>query len=628
MMNMHTRLEHGLMIKKANKYLAIILATIGIFNTSSCLAIEETSQEDIKPIQISIQDYITLNTAPKYTENFTNFSFVNPDAPKKGRIVLPAYGTFDNFNPYIFKGTASTEAVALTLDSLGVSPADDIETVYPLIAEKFELPSDKSFIGFFINPKAKFSDGSPITADDVVFSFNSLITKGSPIYKFYYADIDRVEKIAPRHVRFYFKPNTKNRELPLIISSLKIFSAKDFKNREYDKPSLPPPLGNGPYKIKKFEAGRYIIFERDKNYWAQDLPTRKGFYNFDEIKYDYYQNTTVTLQALFAGNIDVRYEYIAKSWATGHDNNLTKAGKIKKQAIKHNRPATTQFFAFNTRKEKFKDARVRQAIDFAFNFPWANKNLFYNQYERLRSYFANTHFAATDLPQGKELEILQSLQEQLPPEIFTTPVENIFRNDSLSDRENLKLAVKLLNEAGYDFINEKMCNLKTGEPLEFEIIINSANGNSFTRVLLPFIENLRKIGIKATTRVLEINTYKNKLDNFDFDIIVGGVSGIYMPGTEQKDLWGSLSADTKGSSNIIGIKNPTIDYLINKLIETDDTELYTAYVKTLDRVLLFNHYVIFNWYSNADRIAYWDKFAFPENNQNLGVDTNTWWIKD
>lgn len=625
---MHTRLEHGLMIKKANKYLAIILATIGIFNTSSCLAIEEASQEDINPIQISIQDYITLNTAPKYTENFTNFSFVNPDAPKKGRIVLPAYGTFDNFNPYIFKGTASTEAVALTLDSLGVSPADDIETVYPLIAEKFELPSDKSFIGFFINPKAKFSDGSPITADDVVFSFNSLITKGSPIYKFYYADIDRVEKVTSHHVRFYFKPNTKNRELPLIISSLKIFSAKDFKNREYDKPSLTPPLGNGPYKIKKFEAGRYIIFERDKNYWAQNLPTRKGFYNFDEIKYDYYQDTTVTLQALFAGNIDVRYEYIAKSWATGHDNNLTKAGKIKKQAIKHNRPATTQFFAFNTRKEKFKDARVRQAIDFAFNFPWANKNLFYNQYERLRSYFANTHFAATDLPQEKELEILQSLQEQLPPEIFTTPVENIFRNDSLSDRENLKLAVKHLNEAGYDFINEKMCNLKTGEPLEFEIIINSANGNSFTRVLLPFIENLRKIGIKATTRVLEINTYKNKLDNFDFDIIVGGVSGIYMPGTEQKDLWGSLSADTKGSSNIIGIKNPTIDYLINKLIETDDTELYTAYVKALDRVLLFNHYVIFNWYSNADRIAYWDKFAFPENNQNLGVDTNTWWIKD
>ncbi len=587
---------------------------------------EEINTEN--EVQITIQHHITLNSAPKYRDNFQNFDFVNPSAPKKGRIVLPAYGTFDNFNPYIFKGTASTEVVALTLDSLGISPADDIETVYPLIAEKFELPSDKSFIGFFINPQAKFQDGTLITADDVIFSFNSLITKGSPIYKFYYADIDRVEKITPLHVRFYFKPNTKNRELPLIISSLKIFSAKDFTNKEYDKPNLIPPLGNGPYKVKKFEAGRYIIFERDKEYWAQSLPTRKGFFNFDEIKYDYYQDTTVTLQALFAGNIDIRYEYIAKSWATGHNNNLIKEGKIKKKAIEHNRPATNQFFAFNIRKEKFKDSRVRQAIDYAFNFPWANKNLFYNQYERLKSYFENTRFAAKGLPEGLELEILQSLQEQLPAEILTTPVESIFRDDSLSDRDNLKKAVKLLNEAGYDFINEKMCNLKTGEPLEFEIIINSANGNSFTRVLLPFIENLRKIGIKATTRVLEINTYKNKLDNFDFDIIVGGFGGIYMPGTEQKDLWGSLSANTKGSNNIIGISNPAIDYLINKIIETEDNNLYTAYVKALDRVLLFNHYVIFNWYSKKDRIAYWDKFAFPENNNNLGVDTNIWWIKE
>ena len=624
---MHILLERGWMIKTINKYLIIIGLSAAIF-CKTAICDEKVDTLPPPPPQINIQDYISLNDSPLYPKGFTNFDFVNPDAPKKGRIVLPAYGTFDNFNPYIFKGTASTEAVALTLDSLGYSPADDIETVYPLIAEKFELPSDKSFIGFFINPQAKFSNGEPITADDVVFSFNALITKGSPVYRFYYADIDRVEKITPHHVRFYFKPNTKNRELPLIISSLKIFSAKDFNNREYDKPTLTPFLGNGPYKIKKFEAGRYIVFERDKNYWAKDLPTRKGFYNFDEIKYDYYQDTTVTLQALFAGNIDVRYEYIAKSWATGHDNDLIKTGKIKKQAIKHNRPATTQFFAFNTRKEKFKDARVRQAIDFAFNFPWANKNLFYNQYERLRSYFANTHFAATGLPEGLELEILKSIQDQLPQDILTTPVENIFRNDSLSDRENLKLAVKLLNEAGYDFINEKMCNLKTGEPLEFEIIINSANGNSFTRVLLPFIENLRKIGIKASTRVLEINTYKNKLDNFDFDIIVGGFGGIYMPGTEQKDLWGSLSADTKGSNNIIGIKNPAVDYLISKLIETENNELYTAYVKALDRVLLFNHYVIFNWYSDSDRIAYWDKFAFPQNNQNLGVDINTWWQKD
>ena len=577
---------------------------------------------------VTISDYISISNAPKYDKSFTHFEYANPQAPKKGSVTLPAYGTFDNFNPYIFKGTASTEATELTLDSLGYTPADDIETAYPLIAEKFEQPEDKSFIGFFINPKAKFHNNTPIKAEDVIFSFNALITKGAPIYKFYFSDVDRVEKISSNHVRFYFKPNTKNRELPLILTSLKIFSAKDFQNKEFDKPSLIPPLGNGPYIIKSFEAGQYITFKRNPDYWAKDLPSRKGFFNFDEIKYDYYQDTTVTLQALFSGNIDMRYEYIAKSWKTGYDNELIRKEKIKKQAIKHNKPAAIQFFAFNARKDKFKHPKVRQAIGLAFNFPWANKNLFYDEYKRLYSFFANTRFAATHIPFGIEKEVLQNLENPVPEEIFTKPVEELFRKDTLSDRENLKLAANLLKEAGFDFINEKMCNLKTGEPLEFEIVINSANGSAFTRVLLPFIENLRKIGITAKTRILETNTYKNKLDKFDFDIIIGGYRGLNLPGNEQKDLWGSQSAYIEGSNNIIGIENPTIDELIQKIIETEDTLLYTAYVKALDRILLFNHYVIFNWYSDADRIAYWDKFDFPKNNLDTGVNIYTWWIKD
>ena len=576
---------------------------------------------------IIITNVLSITNAPKYTAPFTNFDYVFPDAPKKGKITLPAYGTFDNFNPFIFKGTASYETANLTLDSLAVTPADDIGSAYPLIAEKFELPKDKSFIGFFINPKARFHDDSPITADDIIFSFNSLTTKGAPIYKFYYQDVDRVEKLSPLHVRFYFKPNTKNRELPLILSSLKIFSKKDFQNKEYDKPTLTPPLGNGPYIIKSFDAGKYITLIRNPNYWAKDLPTRKGFFNFDEIKYDYYQDTTVTLQALFSKNIDLRLEYIAKTWATGYNNELIKSGKIKKQSAPHTRPASNQFFAFNTRKDKFSSPLVRKAIEQAFNFTWANNNLFYNQYQRLNSFFTNTPYQATQTPQDIELDILLQHKDNLPEEIFTTPIEQIFRDDSISDRENLKKAVTLLNSAGYDFINEKMCNLQTGIPLEFEIIINSANGHTFTRVLLPFIENLRKIGITATTRILEINTYKNKLDNFDFDIIVGGFGGISMPGTEQLDLWSSASADTKGSNNVIGIKNPIVDELIQKIIETEDNDLYTAYVKALDRILLFNHYVIFNWYSATDRIAYWDKFNFPKN-QTTGIDINTWWIKD
>lgn len=616
MTNSHTLLEHGKMRNKLFSF--IIFLTLNIFITPNLSFAN----------RITISDYISISNAPKYDKHFKNFEYVNPNAPKKGSITLPAYGTFDNFNPYIFKGTASTEVAELTLDSLGYTPADDVETAYPLIAEKFEQPSDKSFIGFFINPKAKFHNNTPITADDVIFSFNALITKGAPIYKFYFSDIDRVEKISSRHVRFYFKPNTKNRELPLIITSLKIFSAKDFENKEFDKPSLTPPLGNGPYIIKNFEAGQYITFKLNPDYWAKDIPTRKGFFNFDEIKYDYYQDTTVTLQALFSGNIDMRYEYIAKSWKTGYDNELVKKEKIKKQAIKHNKPATVQFFAFNTRKQKFSHPKVRQAIGLAFNFPWANKNLFYDEYKRLYSYFANTRFAATHIPYGLEKEVLQDLENPLPEGIFTKPVEELFRNDKLSDRENLKLATNLLKEAGYDFINEQMCNLKTGEPLEFEIVINSANGNAFTRVLLPFIENLRKIGITAKTRILETNTYKNKLDKFDFDIIVGGYRGFHLPGNEQKDLWGSQSATIESSNNIIGVSNPLVDELIQKIIETEDNLLYSAYVKALDRVLLFNHYTIFNWYSDADRIAYWDKFAYPENNLDTGVNIHTWWIKD
>ena len=596
----------------------IFFLAIALLHFSLCSAKEN---------DILITDVISITNTPLYTNNFQSFVYVNPNAPKGGKIVLPAYGTFDNFNPYIFKGTASTETAQLTLDSLAVTPADDIGSAYPLIAQYFELPKDKSFVGFFINPKARFHDNTPITADDVVFSFNSLITKGSPIYKFYYQDVEKVVKISPLHVRFYIKEGIKNRELPLILSSLKIFSAKDFQNKEYDKPSLTPPLGSGPYKVKNFDAGKYITFERKKDYWAKDLPTRKGFFNFDEIKYDYYQDTTITLQALFAGNIDVRYEYIAKSWATGYNNDLIKNKTIKKIALPHSRPATTQFFAFNTRKEKFSSPHVRKAIELAFNFPWANKNLFYNQYQRLNSFFTNTPYRATQIPQNKELEILEAYKDKLPQEIFTTPVETFFRDDSLTDRENLKLALNHLKQAGYDFINEKMCHLKTKTPLEFEIIINSANGHAFTRVLLPFIENLRKIGIKATTRILEINTYKNKLDKFDFDIIIGGVGGISLPGSEQKDLWGSQSANTYGSNNIIGIQNPVIDSLIQKLIETEDNELYSAYIKALDRVLLFNHYVIFNWYSATDRIAYWDKFSQPDN-ASTGIDINTWWQKD
>lgn len=578
--------------------------------------------------EAKISDRIALYEEAKYDSNFKAFSYVNPDAPQGGKIVLPAYGTFDNFNPYIFKGVAATFVAGLSFETLGTSPTDDPFTVYPLLAEKFDMPADKSYIGFILNKAAKFSDGSPVTADDVVFSFNSIMEKGTPIYKVYYADVDRVEKINEHEVRFYFKEDSNNKELPMILAQFAIFSKKDWDGREFDKPTLQVPLGSGPYVVKDFQVNKYVELQKNPDYWGKDLPTQRGFNNFDTIRYDYYQDTTVTLQALFSGNIDAREEYIAKIWMTGYDNDLIKSGAIKKENIEHNNPAILQNFAYNVRRDKFQDRRVRKAIDLAFNFEWANEKLFYNQYRRLFSYFTNTGMEATGLPDGRELKILEQYCDKLPKEVFTEPYKLTTNPDIYDSRENLKAAVALLKEAGYDFIDGKMTNLQTGKPLEIEILSNSANGATFTKVMLPFIENLRKIGIKAVFRNLEVNIFKNRLDNFDFDMAIVSYRVSQMPGNEQRDYWGSKSADIKGSNNIIGIKNEVVDALIEGLVSAQEKEDYIAHVKALDRVLLHENYMIFQWYSPYSRVAYRDKFGQPQTDIKVGFQPLSWWIKE
>lgn len=575
-----------------------------------------------------ISDCIALYGESKYKSWFKHFDYVNAKAPQGGRLVLPAYGTFDNFNPYIFKGVAATFVASLSFETLGFSPADDPFTVYPLLAEKFDLPKDKSYVGFILNPKAKFSDGSAVLADDVIYSFKAITEQGSPIYKMYYADVDRVEKINEREVRFYFKKNIKNKELPLILSQFSVFSAKDWKDKDFSKPRLEVPLGSGPYKVIDFQVNKFVEFKKNPQYWGKNLPSRRGFFNFETIRYDYYQDTTVTLQALFAGNIDAREEYIAKIWMTGYDNELVKSGKIIKEQLEHNNPATLQNFAFNLRRSKFEDRRVRKAIDLAFNFEWANTKLFYGQYRRLFSYFTNTGMEAVGLPEGKEKEILQRYKDRLNPEIFSVPYSPTFNIDMNNSRENLKKAVSLLKEAGYDFVDGKMTNLSTKEPLEFEILSSSANGSTFTKVMLPFIENLRKIGIKAVFRNLEINIFKNRLDNFDFDVAIISYPVSQLPGNEQREYWGSESADIKGSNNIIGIKNPVVDDLIKGLVAVQKKEDYVAYVKALDRVLLSENYMIFQWYSPYSRIAYRNKFGKPAAKYKIGFQPYLWWVKE
>ncbi len=568
---------------------------------------------------------ISLYNTPKYKADFTHFEYVNPKAPKGGKIVMPEYGGFDSFNPFIFKGSASGTVAGLIWDSLGYSPSDDIATVYPLIAKEFEY--NKDYVGFILDENARFSDGSKITADDVIFSYNSITQKGAPIYKVYYADVDRAEKLSENHVRFYFKEGSNNKELPLILSQLKIFSKKDWEDKDFAKPTLDIPLGNGPYKIKKFDAGKYIILERDKNYWGNNLPTRAGHFNFDEIRIDYYQDTTVTLQALFAGDIDVREEYIAKIWATGYENEQVKQGKIVKKSFENNEPAVLQHFAFNLRKDKFKDKRVRKAIDLAFNFEWANNKLFYNQYKRLNSYFTNTSMSAYGLPEGNELSILNQYKDKLNESVFTTEFSLPDNSTPLKLRNNLKKAVALLKDAGFDFVDGKMTDLKTGKPLKFEILSNSANGSTFTRVMLPFIANLKKIGIDATFRTIEVNIFKNRMDNFDFDVAIMSYRMSQMPGNELREMFGSHSADVKGSYNIMGIKNEIADSLIEKIVTAQTKAEYEASVKALDRVLLDEYYLIFQWYSGANRVGYRNRFGIPQTDIKIGYQPFLWWDK-
>ena len=581
---------------------------------------------NINSVRAEVLPYLSLYGEPKYTE-LKNFDYVNPNAPKGGRIVLPAYGGFDSFNPFIFKGVPAYEAAGLTFDTLAVVPSDDISTAYPLVAEKFDLAPDHSYIGFIINPKARFHDGSKITADDVIFSFNSLVEKGSPLYKIYYSDVERVEKINDNEVRFYFKPQSQNKELPLILAQLPVLSAKYWEGKDFAKPELKPMLTSGPYKVSKFEPGKFVVLERVKNYWAQNLPSRKGFFNFDEMRYDYYQDTTVTLQALFAGNIDLREEYIAKIWVTGYDNEQVKNGSIKKEEIAHNNTAILQSFVFNLRRPQFQDKRVRQAIGLAFNFEWANQNLFYNQYRRLDSYFSNSEMAATGKPQGKELSILKQYAKDLSPEVFGELPTPPYHADYRKTREYLKQAVALLKEAGYDFVDGKMVNLETKQPLEIEVLSNTANGASFTRVMLPFISNLAKIGVKMSFRNIEVNIFKNRLDNFDFDMAILSYPMSQMPGNEQKEMWGSLAADNKGSMNWAGVQNPIAEELINGFIKAQNKDDYLAYIKAFDRVMRHEYYLIPQWYAPYQRVAYRDKFEHHKTDLKVGLQTMTWWMK-
>ncbi|MEX1226943.1 MAG: extracellular solute-binding protein [Marinobacter sp.] len=557
-----------------------------------------------------------------YQEDFSHFDYVNPDAPKGGtlRMAVVANG-FDSLNPFVIRGVAAAGVSTYVYDTLMASSDDEPFSAYGLIAESLETPEDRSHVTFNLRPEARFQDGEPITAEDVAFSFEILTTSGHPFYRNYYADVSNVTIENEHRIRFDFG-ETNNRELPLILGQMPILPAHYWEGREFDQDGLNIPVGSGPYKVGHFEAGRSITFERIKDYWGEDLGVRKGRFNFDAVRYDYYSDDTVALEAFKAGNYDFRLESSAKNWATAYEGDKFASGKIIAETIDHQRPVGMQAFIFNTRKDKFSHPKVREAIGHAFDFDWANRNLFYGQYRRTTSYFENSELASSGLPEGEELEILEPLRDQLPPAVFDQVYAPPSTTEDNSLRDNLRRAVGLFGEAGYAIKNGKMTNTETGQPLTFEVLLHQKN---FERIVLPFQANLEKLGIDVSVRLVDTNQYIQRVRSYDFDVITQVLPQSDSPGNEQREYWHSDNVDVTGSRNYMGVNDPVVDKLVNLVIQSPDRDALVQRVKALDRVLLHSHYVVPQWHLDVDRIAYWKSLERPEQTPKNGVDLTNWW---
>jgi microcin C transport system substrate-binding protein len=557
----------------------------------------------------------------KYGPAFTHFDYANPDAPTGGELRLYGLGGFDSFNPFIIKGNAADDAGRI-YDTLMVASADEPFSEYGLLAETIETPADRSWVTFTLRPEARWHDGKPITADDVIWTFDTLRSKGQPAYRAYYANVASVEKAGDRAVKFTFKPG-ENRELPLIVGQLAVLPKHYWEGRDFEAATLDPPLGSGPYKLDQFEAGRWTRYARVPDYWGKDLAVNRGRNNFATIRRDYYRDMTVALEALKAGEYDLRVEMSSKDWATAYDVPAVRNGLLKKGEFKDDRPSGMQGYAFNLRRPLFQDRRVRQALGYAFDFEWSNRTLFYGQYTRTRSYFDNSELAANGVPTGAELQVLEPFRGTLPAEVFTTEYQPPVTDGSGNIRDNLRKAAELLKAAGWsvDPATKKLTNAQ-GQPFEFEILLVDP---AYERITLPFTKNLERLGINARVRTVDPAQYKKRTDDFDFDVVMHVWPQTLSPGNEQRGYWGSAYADQPGSPNVLGLKDPIVDALVEQIVAAPDRAALVARVHALDRVLQWGFYVVPNWYIPYDRVAYWDKFGMPAIIPSQGVQFDTWW---
>ncbi|WP_199763860.1 extracellular solute-binding protein [Helicobacter bizzozeronii] len=583
----------------------------------------------LSSLALSATPFISLGDPAKYQHNFTHFDYANPNAPKGGTLRNYVLGTFDSLNPFVLKGTKAS-GLELVYDTLLVQSLDEPYAEYALIANDIQLDPQNRFVIFGIDPHAQFSDGVKITAHDVKYSFDTLMQKGSPVFRQYYGDVQEAVVLDDYHVKFSFK-DTKNRELALILGQLQIIPKHFFEKHGFDKDPLLVPVSSGPYVIESFAVGKKITYKRNKDYWARDLPPQKGQYNFDRVSFDYYKDDSVALQAFLSGAYDWRFESTAKVWARGYVGKGIEQGKIIKKLFRHALPGGMQGFFMNTRRALFKDPRVREALFYAFDFEWANRNLFFSQYTRTKSYFSNSVFASRGLPEGQELAILNRYKPELEaydPRIFTTPylVPTTNGADRLGSnrRENLKYAQKLLKQAGFVVRNNQLIDSKTQKPFIFSILLNN---QAFERLALAYAKNLKVLGITMQIQKVDLSQYANRVKKFDYDMIVGNIGQSLFPGNEQRYYWGSASAKQNGSRNYAGIANPVIDDLISLVISAKDRSSQIAAVRALDRVLLWGFYVIPHFHSSSFRIAYWDKIGMLASPP-YGFSPYLWWDRE
>ncbi len=544
----------------------------------------------------------------KYPSTFTHFDTVNPNAPKGGELKLAIVGTFDSLNPFILKGTAAPQLRDLTFETLLERSPEEPLSFYGRVAESVEVAPDRSWVIFNINPKARWQDGTPITAKDVAFSYQTFLEHGTPGQKIYYKKVEKVDVLDERKVKFTFKKidGKYDVEMPIIISFMPLLAEHGLKGKDFEKTGLTPLLTSGPYKIAKVEPGRSIVFERDPNYWGKDLPVNKGLFNFDRIRVDCYKNAAVAFEAFKAGEVHLREETDPGKWAQTYDFPAVQQGRVRKVELAHQHQVGMNAFAFNTRKEIFQDPRVRLALAYVFDFDWLNKSMYQGALTRTTSFFDNTEFAAKGLPTGKELALLEPFRAQLPKEVFEkTYTLPTFEKGA---RENLKIARDLFKEAGWVTKNGKLVNEKTGEPFTFEILLNIPENE---KLALAFARNLKPLGIEVTIRTVDAAQYENRRVNMNFDMIVQFWGHTMSPGNEQLFYWSSEAADKPGTRNYSGIKSPVVDALCNAIVNARTREDLVAAVKALDRTLLWGHYVLPTGHKTKDYIAYWDHVEHP-----------------